>query len=275
MKPPEGYTRLKNEAYAGLQKRASSKNWIRMVEATPYLLGQNRGNLLVAVNTGMRILDDIADGDREPPQGMTPIEYLETKRAFIRNPEDPQEDLDYLFRYCYDLAEKEGLSIEKEMDAFFEYFIFDAKRHGSGDTFTRAELDRAYNACDITATIRGSLMAFGDDPQKAELLRPLGEAVRGFYTLRDFEDDQAAGFNNIPKESMESHGITREDLQNRFSPPVRAWFHEEATLGMKRLQEHKEMMRREKFKMLGKLALPIAYTKPASSYFTSVLADEK
>ena len=74
----ENYQRLKLEAYAGIQKRESSKNWIRMVEVTPLFLGNiNRGRLLLAVNTGMRILDDIADGDRQPPPGVLPVAYLE------------------------------------------------------------------------------------------------------------------------------------------------------------------------------------------------------
>ncbi len=275
MKPPEGYSRLKTEAYAGLMKRSDSKKWIRMVEATPYVLGRNRGNLLIAVNTGMRILDDISDRDRPSPEGYTPLEYLEEKRTFIKKPEQPRDDLDALFKYCYDLADREGLSIENELDAFFEYFLFDAARYGTGDTFTRDELDKAYDSCDITGTIRGSLMCFGDNPEKAELLMPLGKAVRTYYNLRDYEADIAAGFVNIPIESIEEHSISTEDLPDRFSNPVRAWFHEEARLGLQRLEEHNEMMKREKFKWIGKLALPIAYTNPANAYLQSVLANEK
>lgn len=116
----ENYSQLKQEAYAGLQKRASSKQWIRMLEATPYFLGSmNRGRLLLAINTGMRILDDIADGDRQPPPDTSSVAYLAEKQAFIRNPENPQDNLDYLFTYCYQLAQRSGLDIHNELDAFF------------------------------------------------------------------------------------------------------------------------------------------------------------
>ena len=190
----ENYEHLKLEAYAGLQKRESSKSWIRMLEVAPWFLcDTTRGRLLQTVNVGMRILDDIADGDRQPPPGREPVEYLEAKQTFIRNPEKPQDELDFLFAYCYQLAAKAGLTIDQELDAFFDYFLFDARRRGKNQIFTRAELDQAYDACDITGTIRGSLMVFGDDPNKAELLLPLGRAVRKFYTLRDYEPDIAAG----------------------------------------------------------------------------------
>ncbi len=275
MNPQENLNRLKIEAYAGLQKRESSKSWIRMLETARFVLGRERGTLLLAVNTGMRILDDIADGDRQPPPGTSPVTYLEGKQAFIRNPEDPQDDLDYLFAYCYELAGKASLSIRNELDAFFEYFLFDAKRRGSGDIFSQAELDQAYDACDITGTIRGSLMVFGDDPEKAPLLMPLGKAVRTYYTLRDYEQDVAAGFVNIPREAVESFGISITNLADRFSPPVRAWFHSEALLGLQRLDEHDEVMRSNKFRWVGKQALPIAYIKPAKSYLQSVLVNQK
>lgn len=272
----ENYERLKSEAYAGLQKRESSKNWIRMLEVTSLFLGNiNRGRLLLAVNTCMRILDDIADGDRQPPPGVSPIAYLEDKQAFVRNPEHPQDDLDYLFTYCYQLAHRAGLEIHHELDAFFDYFLFDARRRGTGEIFTRTELDQAYDACDITGTIRGSLMVFGDDPEKAVLLIPLGKSVRKYYSLRDYESDIAAGFVNIPKESVEAHWITRDDLPDRFSPPVRAWFHEEAASGLQLLDEHNRIMRREKFAWRGRLALPLAYVRPTRAYLEAVLADQK
>lgn len=269
------YLRLKGEAYLGLQKRESSKNWILMLEATPLLLGSmNRGRLMLAVNTGMRILDDIADGDRQPPPGISPIAYLEEKQAFIQNPEKPQDELDYLFVYCYQLADRAGLQISRELNAFFDYFLFDARRRGTGDIFTRAQLDQAYDACDIVGTIRGSLMVFGDDPDKASLLMPLGRAVRRFYSLRDFEPDIAAGFVNIPRESMEAHGIARTDLADRFSPPVRAWFQEEANLGLQLLDEHNQVMRRKRFNWRGRVALLFAFERPTRVYLSAVLANQ-
>ncbi len=272
----ENYQRLKLEAYAGLQKHEGSKNWIRMLEAAPiFLASMTRGRLLQTVNTGERILDDIADRDRQLPSGILPVTYLEQKQEFVRHPENPQDDLDYLFVYCYQLADAAGVHIDRELDAFFDYFLFDAKRYGTGEIFTRAELDQAYDACDITGTIRGSLMVFGDDPEKAPLLMPLGKAVRKYYTLRDYETDIADGYVNIPRESIERYEVTRDDLSDRFSPPVRAWFHEEASSGLQLLDEHNRIMRREKFAWRGKLVLPLAYIRPTKAYLEAVLKDQK
>lgn len=268
----ENYDRLKAEAYAGLQKRSSSKKWIPMLEATPYFVGFTRGRLLQAVYVGMRILDDIADGDRPPPVGVSPVAYLKDKAAFIRNPKTPQDDVDYLFTYCYQLADKAGLKITRELDAFFDYFLFDAKRRGMGSVFPRAELDKAYDACDITGTIRGSLMVFGDDPDRADLIVPLGKATRTYYTLRDYLADIKAGFVNIPAEAMVAHGITANDLPNRFSQPVQDWFREEAKAGLGLLDQHSEMMGRERFGWRGRVALTFAYEKPTRRYLKGVLA---
>lgn len=271
----ENYLYLRDQAYAGLQKRESSKSWIRMLEIAPWFLcSRTRGYLLQSVNVGMRVLDDIADGDRLPPPGISAVEYLEAKRDFINNPESPKDEVDGIFTYCYQLADRAGLNINRELDAFFEYFLFDAKRRGKQQVFKRKELDRAYDACDITGTIRGSLMVFGDDPEKAELLTPLGRATRKFYTLRDHEEDTRAGFVNIPSETMAMFGVTLDDLRDRFNPRARMWFHEEAQEGLRLLEEHEQMMRRERFAWRGRLVLPIAYVKPARSYLTAVLSNQ-
>lgn len=271
----ENYQYLKTEAYAGLQKRKSSGKWILMLEAMPYYLGDfTRGRLLQAVNVAERILDDTADRDRLPPPGFTPITYLEEKRAFVRNPQTPKDRLDYLFVYCYELADKSGLKIGRELDAFFDYFLFDAKRYGTGNIFPKAELDKAYDACDITGTIRGSLMVFGDDPDRAHLLTPLGKATRIYYSLRDYEADIKAGYVNIPRESIDVYEITAQDLPDRYSEPVNAWFREEANEGLKLLDQHGEILGRERFGLRGRVALKYAYEKPARKYLEAVLRGE-
>lgn len=271
----ENYNGLKAEAYAGLQKRKSSGKWILMLEAMPYYLGDfTRGRLLQAVNVAERILDDTADRDRVPPPGYSPVSYLEEKRAFVRNPQSPRDRLDYLFIYCYELADKSGLKINGELDAFFDYFLFDAKRYGTGNIFPKAELDRAYDACDITGTIRGSLMVFGDNPDRAHLLTPIGKATRIYYSLRDYEADIEKGYVNIPRESVDVHGITAQDLRNRFSPPVDAWFREEASEGLRLLDQQRETLGRERFGLRGRFALKYAYEKPTRKYLEAVLRGE-
>ncbi len=115
-------------------------------------------------------------------------------------------------------------------------------------------------------------MVFGDDPDRAPLLVPLGKATRIYYTLRDYEADIAAGFVNIPSEAMLAHGIANGDLSDRFSRPVQAWFHEEAAVGLDLLSQHSQIMGREKFGWKGRLALNFAYTKPTRAYLEGVLA---
>lgn len=278
MNPHENFMHLKEQAYVNLkQKGRSSTAWIFMLEATPFLfLSTTKGRLLQSVNTGMRLLDDVADGDMEPPDGFgSRIGYLEKKQAFIRDRSNPEDEIDHLFLYSYQLAGELGIDISGELDSFFTYFIFDAKRLGTGQIFSQAELDEAYDACDIRGTIRGCLKLFGDDPEKEHLLQPLGKAARGFYTLRDYEADIAAGLVNIPYEAFDKYGIDVTDLPNRKSPGVKAWFIVQATTGLSLLDEHRENIPKGNFRFMGKLALPIAYTRPARAYFEDVLAGRK
>lgn len=72
----ENYLRLKQQAHKNLsQKDRSTRPWIAMLESTPLFLGKERSRLLLAVNTGMRLLDDIADGDMPPPANHSRITY--------------------------------------------------------------------------------------------------------------------------------------------------------------------------------------------------------
>lgn len=274
----ENFQNLKTEAYAGLMQKRNSKVWIFALETAPRLLGQDQGELLLAVNTGMRLLDDIADGDRTPPLGESRearIRYLLEKQAFIRNPERALDELDHLFAYCYQKADRLGIEIHEELDAFFDYFLFDARRLGTGKIFTQTELDQAYDACDIRGTISGSLKVFGDDAQKTPLLLPLGRAVRKYYTLRDYEQDIAAGFVNIPAESMLEHGVRVDDLANPQSPSVREWFKAEAVAGLELLRQHKSIVGTGNFRLKGRATLPFLYERPARNHFEAVLAGKK
>lgn len=80
----ENYNHLKSEAYVSLKKRESSKSWIRMLEVTPILLGSmTRGRLLLAVNAAERILDNIADRDRQPPQGISRLLTLKKSELLL------------------------------------------------------------------------------------------------------------------------------------------------------------------------------------------------
>ena len=268
----ENYLRLKQQAYENLsQKGRSTRPWVAMLESTPILLGQERSRLLLAVNTGMRLLDDIADGDMPPPENHSRIAYLEQKHAFVREPFYPQDEIDLLFTYCYEQSAKVGIDISEELDAFFQYFLFDANRLRTGKVFTKEELEKAYDNCDIFGTIKGCLKLFGDDPEKYDLLVPLGRATRTYYTMRDWNEDIAAGFVNIPKEDMARLGVQYDELSDISSPGIQTWFHEQATYGLNLLDVHRNNMAVGNFKWLGRLALPLAYERPARGYFENVL----
>lgn len=227
------------------------------------------------VNTGERLLDDIADGDMKVPGGVSSVEYLKRSREVIRSGLEPEDEIDAVFAYALDIANDLGINIHEELDAFFTCFLFDAQRLGTGNVFSKRELDEAYDACDIVGTIKGSLKLFGEDPEKTEYLMPLGRATRIFYTLRDYEEDIEAGLVNIPSEGFGKHDIHIDHLPDRYSPPVRGWFKEQANTGIELLDEHKRIVSGGNFGFVGRrIVLPLAYEKGARKYLNLVLANQ-
>ncbi|MCX6817216.1 MAG: squalene/phytoene synthase family protein [Candidatus Beckwithbacteria bacterium] len=274
MNPSESLELVDSQAYASpAYQRPDSKLWLFCIKLSEHLFPK-KGELIVGINSIMRNLDDIADGDREPPKGFTAISYLQKKREFCQNPDNPEDDVDRYIRHCSDCAQGLGFDIQEELDDFFTYFMFDATRLNTGQVFSKVDLDQAYNACS-RGTINGLIKVFGLAPDKFDVLAKMGKAVRIYYTLRDFEIDMAKGFVNIPLEEMEQYQIDQKDLSDRHSPGIRQWFQAQATLGMDWLKQHHEEVKKGNVPFLVQMIVPLMYERSARPYFEAVLADKK
>ena len=275
MSRQEIFLRLDRQAYTSpAYTRPDSGRWLFAIKAFERLFPK-RGELLRGVNVIMRRLDDIADGDRDPPGGYARVGYLQRKRGFIQNPDHPKDDLDHYILHCLGLAYSLGFDIKEELDSFFIYFLFDAARLGTGQIFPQVDLDAAFNAC-ARGTIGGMLKVFGESENKVESLLPLGKAVLTHYTLRDFKPDITHGLVNIPLEAFSEHGIDPQELFDRFSPKVRSWFNSQAVLGLNLLEQHQQAVRNVGLPLLlRKGVLPLLYENPARTYFKEVLAGRK
>lgn len=272
----EVFSRLDREASASPaynSGRAGSERWKFMLELLRFF--PKRGELLHGVSTTMRIIDDIADGDLPPPDGYTRVGYLERTRDFIQNPYNPEDDLDHYMLHCLDLASSLGIDIRNELDFFFIYFLFDAKRLGTGQIFPQADLDAAFNAC-ARGTIGGMLKVFGESESKVESFLPLGKAFLTYQTLRDFKTDIAQGRINIPLGAFNELWIDPQGPLDRSSPGINSWFNSQAVLGLNLLEQHQQAVRNVGLPLLlRKGVLPLLYERPARTYFNEVLAGRK
>ena len=257
-----------------LETRESKYKWfLRALRSFKYLsLSPTRGNLLESYYILMRYIDDIVDGDVPLPERYDSKEkFVEGKIEFSKNPSNPSDASDLLMVYCFDIADKLNFSINEETEDILTSMLFDAKRHGKKIIFSENELKDHFYLLDVKGTIKCAIKVFKEDYKKYEAIEPLGIASRIFYNLRDYEEDYNAGLINISLEDVQRFGIKEQDLENKVSGPVKAWFKDQARQGLEQIEEYLRRTFREKFSPLVKLTLPLVYEKPARRYFENIL----
>jgi len=223
----------------------------------------------------MRYIDDVVDGDVLLPENSLNIsEYISDKIGFSMNPVNPKDQIDYLMKYCFELAEKFGADFHEETKDILNSLLFDAKRRGKLMIFSKEELNYHFHLLDIRGTIRATLKVFNDDPDKYKILEPLGIACRHQYDIEDFEADIAAGYINISKEDCERFGIKKEDLTVMSSSCLRLWLKHHAKEGMDLISEHHKIMPQGKFSVLERMTFKIVYENPAKKVFLKVLSEK-
>jgi hypothetical protein len=232
-----------------------------------------RGNFLESYYTLMRYMDDIVDGDAYLPSGYKdPSEYLTEKIQFSENPNAPVDEVDFLMTFCFELAEKFNADFKAETKDILESLLFDANRRDKLIIYPQESLMFHFHKLDVRGTIRATLKVFNEDPDKYELLEPLGVACRYQYDLEDFESDIAAGYVNIPKEECDRFEISREDLFNKNSPNIKKWFRHRAKEGLDLLEEHHRRLPKGKFSLIARATFPLVYEFPAKKVFQQVLS---
>ncbi len=259
-----------------LEKRGwKFQSFIRYLRLFKYAaLAPTRGALLESYYTLMRYLDDVVDGDAPLPDvHQDASAYITEKLRFSRFPDHPQDDVDYLMRYCFELASKIGTDFSAETTDILTSLLFDAKRRGRLMIFSEEALIHHFHLLDIRGTIRATLKIFKEDPEKYPLLEPLGTASRYQFDLEDFESDIAAGYVNISQEECARLGIRREDLHNPRALGIQKWFRLRAEAGLALLEEHHRRMPEGKFSLLSRVTFYLVYELPARKVFRKILSE--
>lgn len=233
-----------------------------------------RGEFLESYYVLMRFLDDIVDGDAPLPKGyLNESDYILEKIQFSKSLVNPNDEVDYLMLYCFELAEKFGEDFHSETEDILNSLLFDAKRRGKMIIFPKKELMHHFHLLDIRGTIKATLKVFKDDPNKYELLEPLGVACRYQYDIEDITSDLAAGYVNISQEDCIKFDIGKKDLYDSSSQKIKKWIRQRAIDGLELIEEHHRILRVSEFSLLEKWTFLLVYELPAKKVFKKIISE--
>jgi hypothetical protein len=268
---------MRSEIFRHMLETRGSKyrSFLRYLRFFKYVsFTPKKGEFLESFYALMRYLDDVVDGDIPIPESyLNESDYISGKIGFSQNPISPKDAVDFLMVYCFDLASSFEEDFQQETIDILHSLLFDAKRRGKKNIFPKEELYHHFHLLDIRGTIRATLKIFGDNPDKYNLLEPLGKACRHQYNIEDFEADIAAGYINIPMEECTSFGIEMEDLGNVTSPKIQSWLRHHAHEGLEFLKEHHRLMPEGAFTLFERAVFKVVYENPAKRVFMKVLAN--
>ena len=253
-----------------LAARGPKYKWfLRALRTFKYAsMSPTRGTFLESYYVLMRYIDDIVDGDAELPAGYeSSEEFVQEKIDFARHLTNPKDAADSLMLYCFELGDKFGEDFSNETQDILSSLLFDAGRYGKMIIFPESELTHHFHLLDVRGTISAALKVFGEDPDKYQVLAPLGFATRIYYNLRDYDEDIKAGLVNISAEDCLQFNISKGNLENRLSPGVQAWFNGQTEKGKELLNQHKSVISDGNFGLLTRLTLPLVFERPARRYF--------
>ena len=266
---------LRSKVY---QQMLETRGWkyrvfLRYLRLFKYIsFSKSRGEFLEFYYTLMRYIDDIVDGDVQLPKGYkNEINFIEQKISFSLNSENPKDEVDLIMKHCFELAKKIHQDFRTETADILQSLLFDAKRKGKHTIFPEKILMKHFHKMDISGTIKATLKLFKEDPNKYEILEPLGLATRYQFDLEDFNDDVRAGYLNFTEEECDLCGIKKGNY-DIHSRGIKNWFNFRATKGLELLKEHHKRLPEGKFKILTRVTFPLVYELPAKRLFNKVLS---
>ena len=267
--------RMRQRVYNHMLATRSSKyrSFLRYLRIFKYVaMAPKRGTFLESYYVLMRYLDDIVDGDLPLPKNYSSeADYIEDKIKFSMSMQNPQDEVDFLMLYCFDVANSFNEDFREETADILNSLLFDAKRRKSLKIFPQSILQEHFHLLDIRGTIKATLKIFKEDPEKYKILEPLGVACRYQYDIEDIFSDLSAGYVNIPLEDIERFNIRQSDLQNPECPTIYRWLYYRAQEGLKLLDEHHLLLPTGRFSWLTKATFPPVYENPARKIFNETL----
>ncbi len=247
------------------------------IEALKHFPGfKEQGKFLENYYAVMRQIDDVADGDAPLPEGYaTGEEYIQRKIEFLDKGGMPKDEVEGLLELSLKLGKFFGADFSEESRDMLGSLQFDARRRGTHEIFDEKTLHHNFFMLDIRGGVKGSLKIFGEDLNSYEIIKPLGEAVRIYYNLRDFKKEAIKdGLVNISKEDCIKFGITEDMLRSEtclVHPGMQAWFKEQAQEGLRLMEEYHTRKQGIKFRPVTEAALKFSFERKAKSFMTDIV----
>jgi len=234
-----------------------------------------RGEFLETYYAIMRLLDDIVDGDAPLPHNYnSEYDYIQEKIDFVENPNAPSDKIEILLQYCFHLSELMGKNFYSETIDILKSLQFDAIRRRKYTIYPNIEINEHFYIMDIRGTIRATLKIFNEEPNKYELLKPLGMACRYQSDIEDFQEDLKAGYINISQEECRHFCITFEDMIHQTNG-LQKWIKNRAISGLELLSKHRKNIEDGNFSFLSKLTFYLVYELPAKRAFKKAIKSRK
>lgn len=196
------------------------------------LIADRRALIMLSAYGWFRRIDDVVDGEGNPPKGHTILSYFQRKRdlftavAFSSRYRSECAVEDLLLVHVLRASARWDIDLRDEFATLFELMQFDAKRRTQGCATPAIEL-RQYAIQQDICILSALAKIFG---RKQRLEQPVSaiESLQGLFTrsdwLDDLPDDMRNGMINIPTEVVQQSGGL-DGLQN--SPSFRKWHTEE------------------------------------------------
>ena len=271
-----------------LQTRASKYYWWiwGMKLGTKLFLGErDRVEIMLSIYAAMRIIDDVVDGDAPlPQQFISTLDYVGRYTRFVQSGGIPTDDVEGLFAYAFALAVQADIDLREEVVDILNSLRFDAERRDTRKPHVLSHrlLQLHFHTLDIRGTISACLKLAGEDKKGVTVahLRPLGEASRIYYNLRDLKEDALAGFCNIPADAMRLFGL--QPLESTAPEEIAAWCESrgvvewcrnEGRRGRRLLAEHAKNMETPLLRSMHwrtRMTLNLMYRNSAQKYFDNM-----
>jgi hypothetical protein len=204
------------------------------------------GTTLRSTNSALRIIDDIADLDRVPPDGLSPLQYISDFQQRINTEHHNNEDsLSTLTSYAIKALEQKQRDeddVAQEFIDAIEIMKQDYLRSQERKILNARELEKYFQSS-FDPLINIALIGLGSEMRACDIPR-FGALQARTFSIRDLEEDWQAGLLNIPQEILSSANLSSSSSAHeiRKSRTIKLWNKKQLLVAEEEIWETQEIL---------------------------------